>query len=174
MPVSHSTAIRYLGVQFCFNGSWDAQHKKTLAALGLFSRVVTKFSVPLQQATFIFNVFLLPTIELGLRYVHGKGTKAFLAKCDGILVGAIKHSVTSPARLSHSAVALALRFTLPSWLEATVKISELFIRMNSMTCRWGRMGRALYRQWLPTGASTHEQHNAVQPRERGGRGNWGR
>jgi ribonuclease HI len=148
-PVEHDIAIRYLGVQCRFDGSWAAQHGKTLKAIFKFTRAVTKFSLPLRQVAYIFNVFLLPTIELGLRYVQGKGTREFLRKCDSVLVGAIKHAVQSPLQLSHSAVALALHFTLPSWLEAACKVSELFIRMNTLHCRWGRLGRALYRQELP-------------------------
>jgi exonuclease III len=148
VPIQHDAAIRYLGVQCCFDGSWRAQHAKTLSTLHVFSRVVTKFSVPLHQASYIFNVFVLPSVENGMRYIHGRGTTAFLKKCDSVLVGAIKHAVQSPICLSHSAVALALRFTLPSWLEAAVKVSELFLRMNSTQCRWGRIGRALFRQAL--------------------------
>ena len=50
--------------------------------------------------------------------------------------------------LSHSAVALTLRINLPSWLEAAVKVSELFLRLNSTDCRWGQLGRLLWRQTM--------------------------
>jgi exonuclease III len=149
-PVAHNAPIRYLGVQCRFDGSSDAQRDKIRGAIGLVTRVINKFSVSMERASYIFNVFLLPTIELGLRYVHGQGSTQFLKDCDRLLVGCIKYAVGSSVRLSHSAVALALRFTLPSWLETAVKVSELFIRMNSVQCRWGRLGRALYRQSLPS------------------------
>jgi hypothetical protein len=81
--------------------------------------------------------------------VHGPGTTEWLHKCDSSLVGAIKHAASSLLMLSHSAVSLTLHFTLPSILEAAVKVSELFLRMNSTACRWGSLGRSLLREALP-------------------------
>jgi ribonuclease HI len=99
----------------------------------------------------MFNVFLLPKLELALRYVHGPGTNGFISHCDAAIIGCIKHAVASPLRLSHSAIALALHINLPSWMEATAKVSELFLRLNSTQCRWGRLGRILMRKVLPSG-----------------------
>jgi hypothetical protein len=136
VPVPHHKPIRYLGVHCCFDGSWEAQKLRSLSMIQLFTRVVSKFRLPLNQASYMFNTFLLPKLELALRYVSGPSTTAWLKKCDAILVGSMKHAAASPLCLSHSAVALSLRFTLPSWLETAVKVSELFLRMNSITCRW--------------------------------------
>src|SRR5680860_323441 len=95
-PVAHDKAIRYLGVHCSFDGSWHAQRLRTLGMLQLFTRVVSKFRVSLSQATYMFNAFLQPKLELALRYVHGPGTTAWLKGCDRTLVGCIKHAVASP------------------------------------------------------------------------------
>jgi len=148
-PVAHEKAIRYLGVHCCFDGGWHAQRMRTLGMLQLFTRVVSKFRVSLSQATYMFNAFLQPKLELALRYVHGPGTTTWLKGCDRTLVGCIKHAVASPLSLSHSAVALSLHFSLPSWLETSIKVAELFLRINSTECRWGRLGRMLLHRQLP-------------------------
>ena len=43
-------------------------------------------------------------------------------------------------------MALTLGLILPSWLEAAVKTSELFVRMNSSDARWAHLGRIMLRQ----------------------------
>ena len=149
VSVSHSHSIRYLGVHCCFDGSWQQQREKSFGMIQLFTRAVSKFRVTISQAAFMFNTFLLPKLELALRYVHGRGTSEWVKKCDALVMGCIKHAAKSPLKLSHSALALTLRISLPSWLEAAVKVSELFLRLNSTNCRWGNLGRLLWRQALP-------------------------
>ena len=144
----HSQPIRYLGVHCCFDGSWHHQQRKSLGMIQLFTRAVTKFRVTISQAAFMFNTFLQHKLELALRYAHGAGTSDWVSKCDGLLMGAIKHAAQSPLKLSHSALALTLRINLPSWLEAAVKVSELFLRLNSTGCRWSQLGRLLWRQTM--------------------------
>ena len=91
------------------------------------------------------NTFLLPKLELALRYITGANANRWISRYDAALVGSIKHAVTSPLSLSHSAVALTAGFLLPSWLEVAVKVSELFIRLNTVDAddRWSRLGRLL-------------------------------
>jgi ribonuclease HI len=113
--------------------------------LHLFTRMVSKFGLSVGQASYVYNTFLLPKLDLGLRYICGAQADGWVRSYDAILVGSIKHAAASPLRLSHSAVALTSRFTLPSWLEVAIKASELFIRMNSTGCRWGQLGRRLMR-----------------------------
>ena len=151
-PVAHDQPIRYLGVHCRFDGSWHAQHAKSRGMVSKFTSVVRKFEVSLSQARYMFNVFLMPKLELALHYVHGQDTRKFVKDCNSILVGCIKHAVRSPLQLSHRAVAHALGLILPSRLEVAVKVSELFLRINSSRpdCRWGRLGRLLLRQELPS------------------------
>ena len=158
-PVAHDQSIRYLGVHCRFDGSWHAQHVKTRGMVYKFTSVVRKFDVSLSQARYMFNVFLMPKLELALHYMHGPGTRTFVNSCNSILVGCIKHAVASPLRLSNRAVAHALGIILPSRLEAAVKVSELFLRINSSRpdCRWGQLGRLLLRQELPSQVDSSTQ-----------------
>jgi ribonuclease HI len=144
-PVSHDQSIRYLGAHCRFDGSWQTQFNKSLAMINTFTRVISKFHLSVSQAVYIFSVFVLPKLELALHFAHGPGTAAWLKSCDRSLVGCIKHAATSFLKLSHSAVALALGFHLPSWMEASIKVSELFLRMNSSDARWGHIGRLALR-----------------------------
>ena len=148
-PLPHDQSIRYLGVHFRCDGSWAAQQAKAHGMISIFTRAAIKFAVPLQQAVYMFNAFLLPKLELALRYVHGAGTTEWIKACDRMLVGCIKHIAASPLKLSNTAVALSTGLMLPSWLEAVVKVSELFIRMNSIDARWGSLGRMLLRDTYP-------------------------
>ena len=142
-PLPHSKPIRYLGLHCRFDGDWSGQHAKSSSMIHLFGRIVSKFKLSVGQASYIFNTFLLPKLELGLRYISGPRVKGWLAGYNATLVGSIKHAVGSSLRLSHSAVALSAGFILPSWLEIAVKVSELFIRMNTVreNDRWSRLGR---------------------------------
>lgn len=144
--VPHQQPIRYLGVHACFDGSWKAQQNKTRDMVLLFSRMATRYSMPIGQAVLLFNCFLRPKLEIALHYVHGPDTTSWLRDCDRILIGYIKHASSSLLRLSHSAVALAVGLVLPSWLEPSIKVSELFFRVNSSDPRWGRLGRVVMRQ----------------------------
>ena len=159
MPVPHNTPIRYLGVHCRFDGDWSAQHAKSSAMVHLFSRVVSKFKLSISQAAYIFRTFLLPKLELGLRYISGLRVNEWLKSYDRTLVGSIKHAAGAPLSWSHTAVALSAGFLLPSWLEAAVKVSELFIRMNTVgdnSERWGRLGRLLMLQQV---GATVDRHN---------------
>src|SRR6185312_5678138 len=91
--------------------------------------------------------------ELALHDVHGDAPEVtkLLKGCDRLLIGCIKHAVKSPLKLGHRALALSLHFTLPSWTEACIKVSELFLRLNSTDPRWGTLGRALWWSRLPSG-----------------------
>ena len=144
-PVAHDTPIRYLGVHCRFDGDWHAQHVKSTAMIQLFVRAVAKFQLSVKQAAYMFNTFLLPKLELALRYLTGPNVNVWIRQYDAALVGSIKHAIASPLSLSHSAVALAAGFLLPSWLEVAVKVSELFIRLNTTDAgdRWSRLGRLL-------------------------------
>ena len=153
-PHPHDQPIRYLGAHSCFDGSWGAQQRKTRELIMIFTRAVSKFRVSVGQAVYMFNVFLLPKLELAMHYVHGPGTSTWIQACDRMLIGSIKHAAASPLMLSHTAVALTLHLKLPSWLEVSVKVSELFLRLNSSDPRWGRLGRVLMRDQCGSAVSS--------------------
>jgi len=119
-PVPHAQPIRYLGVHMSFDGSWAAQQRKAIEKTAMFSRAVVKFNVTLKQAVYMYNVFLMPMLELALHYMHGPGTARCIKQCDRLIIGSIKHVAGSLLSLSHTAVALTLGLLLPSWLETSI------------------------------------------------------
>jgi len=152
-----------------FDGDWSAQHAKSTSMIQLFVRAVSKFQLSVQQASYMFSTFLLPKLELALRYITGPQVNAWIKGYDAALVGSIKHAVTSPLSLSHSAVAAAAGFLLPSVLEVAVKVSELFIRLNTNEAhdRWSRLGRQF--MLLHVGAVTTKRNDVQKERDAGSR-----
>jgi exonuclease III/ribonuclease HI len=149
VPLAHDKPIRYLGAHMSFDGSWKEQQRKALAKIAMFTRAISKFRVSLGHAVYMLRTFLMPMLELSLHYVCGAGTGKWLKSCDRLLTGCIRHAARSPLRLSNSALASALGFTLPSDQEVSIKMCELFLRMNSSDRQWGGLGRAVMRQTLP-------------------------
>ena len=141
----HNHSIRYLGVHACFNGDWTTQRTKSRSMVMMFASLVSKHKMSVGRAVYMFKTFLAPKLELAMHYVNGRGTSDWINACDRIIIGSIKHAVSSPIHLSHCAVASLLQLILPSWLECSVKVSQLFLRMNSTDARWGALGRMMLR-----------------------------
>ncbi len=142
IPLQHNKSLRYLGLNIRFDGCWEDQFTKSYQVINLFTRIIQKFSLPLNQIAYIYNIFLLPKLELAFHYVHGEGTEEWLNKCDSLMIGAIKHNIKTPIQLSHTVIALSLGLRLPSWMEIAIKVSELFLRINSKDdIRWSHLGR---------------------------------
>src|SRR5680860_490344 len=55
-----------------------------------FTSIVRKFDVSLSQARYMFNVFLMPKLELALHYIHGPEARRLIRSCDSVLIGCIK------------------------------------------------------------------------------------
>jgi hypothetical protein len=126
-PLPHDQPIRYLGVHTSFDGSWSAQQNKSRSMIMAFTRLAIKFHLTVSETVYMFNVFLITRLELALHYVHGPNTSAWIKDCDRMLIGCIKHIVSSLLHLSHSAVALTLHLVLPYQYQSirTVPAHEL-------------------------------------------------
>ena len=48
----------------------------------MFTRLAEKFHMSISNAVYMFNVFLLPRLELALHYVHGRKTTEWIQQCD--------------------------------------------------------------------------------------------
>jgi len=85
---------------------------------------------------------------------------------DATLIDCIRHAIASPLRLSHSAVALAAGFLLPSTLEVAIKVSELFIRLNTTDAhdRWNRISRQLMLLHVSPRSATRHKKSATPAR----------
>ena len=92
-----------------------------------FTCLATKLHLSLRHSVYMFNVFMLPRIELALHFVVGAGVVEWINSLDRLLIGCIKHLSRSGLMLSHTALALTLHLHLPSWMEVCVKVSEMFI-----------------------------------------------
>jgi hypothetical protein len=69
------------------------QHRKLLATIQLFTRIVNKLKLSVSQAAYVYNTFLLPKLELRLRYIHGPQAAAWIKSYDRTLVASIEHGV---------------------------------------------------------------------------------
>jgi hypothetical protein len=168
-PVPHSQPIRYLGAHLRFDGNWSTQRSKALATIHMFTRMVTKFSLSVGHAVYVFRVFLLPKLEIALHYCTGLGTAEWIKHCDRALISCVAHTAGSLLSLSNSAVASALGMTLPSWLEAATKVSELFVRANTPDHdRWAILGRAQLMQAAPVSMSAETISNRGANSSHGG------
>ena len=164
--VDHSRSVRYLGVHSSFDGGWSEQRRRAVSMIAMFTRVAVKFRLSVKDAVYMFNTFLITKLELALRYVHGPGTAAWLASCDRLLFGAVRHLVKSPLLLSHSTLSVLLGLRMPSRMEQVIKVSEMFQRMNSSDAQWGSLGRTIARAHLPSTASAHAAASTLPSLER--------
>ena len=165
-PLAHDKPIRYLGLHITFDGSCKEQQNKSRSMIMTFTRLAIKFRLSVKQTVYMFNVFLITRLELALHYIHGPGTSDWVKQCDRLLIGCIRHIVGSPIRLSHSAVALIIHLILPSWLEPSIKVSELFFRANSSDTRWAELGRVIMRS---AGLSTVDVNSSLPHQNNGSR-----
>jgi exonuclease III/ribonuclease HI len=164
-PQPHDQSIRYLGIHARFDGKWDDQQNKTLQMISKFTRLVEKFKLPIGQAVSMFNTFLLPKMEMALHYVAGPHAQEWIHQCDRLLVGCIKHAASINIRASHNVVALVCGLRLPSWLEAAIKVCELFIRLNNEdTDRWCQLGRLLMQAQFPTNSVVAKSTSTMPPK----------
>lgn len=65
------------------------------------------------------------------------------------LIGCVKHLCKAALKLKHSTIPLCTGLVLPSWLEIITKVSEKFIRLNSLDSRWAPLGRVMMRHYFP-------------------------
>jgi hypothetical protein len=95
----------------------------------------------------------------------------FDGNCDRAPIICVAHTAgSSLLSLSNLAVASALGMTLPSWLEAATKVSELFVRANTPDFdRWAILGRAQLMQAAPVSMSAETISNRGANSSHGGR-----
>ncbi|MDR3405027.1 MAG: hypothetical protein P4L99_21170 [Chthoniobacter sp.] len=70
----------------CFNGDGSAQQAKAIKLTALYARCAVKFKLPVKDAVYMFNTFLITKMELSFHYnvIHGLGTSSsrWLQQCD--------------------------------------------------------------------------------------------
>ena len=106
-----------------------AQCSAISSIIGYYCHTAIKYRLPVKRAVSFLNSFLMPKIEMGLRFAQPRAnqTKAW----DAQIGSALSNLIGSPRVLKSEALAVAFGVTLPSSLEKITKISEAFIRLNS-------------------------------------------
>jgi hypothetical protein len=150
-PKALDCAIRYLGVHMNMAMQWSVQESVVTRAVQTFThlQVAVKHKLLVQQAVELFNIYLIPRIEAGLRYINA--SDATFEQWDKSVVRAIGMVAKMPIRLNRDAVSSVTGLILPSHHARLVKVSETFIRLNSSD-DWARSARVRWTADLGSGA----------------------
>lgn len=125
---------------------WKTQVTVVTQAVQSYCGLAVKHRLPVQRAVEMFNVYLMPRIEAGLRYIHMSGWLAQFEQWDKSLVRAIGQVCKLPVRFNRGAIATLTGLILPSAHAQVVRISEAFIRCNSNAASvWVQSGQ---QRWL--------------------------
>ncbi len=130
-PTPLDQSIRYLGVFMNMQLQWTEQSAVVTQAVQSFCGLAIKHRLSVPRAVHLFNVYLIPRIEFGLRYINVTGWLTQFEQWDKSLVRAIGQLCKMPRRLNRGAVTTLTGLILPSTHAQVVRISEAFIRCNS-------------------------------------------
>jgi len=129
VPVDHDHPIRYLGAMICMNLDSTAQCTAISRTIGYYCHIVSIHRLPVDRAVEFLNTFLVPKIELGLRFAcpSRKQTKSW----DSLIGKALSSISNASRQLKSEILGVCFGVILPSVLECITKISEAFVRLNS-------------------------------------------
>lgn len=123
-------AIRYAGVLICMDLSWDEQIKSLNSRFGFHSHIALRHRLPVYEAVYFFNVFLLSKVEHIFRHIVC--TTQQVQQWDKSLASTISAlAKTSFWPFESHALASLTGLRLPSDQYSAVRISETFLRANS-------------------------------------------
>ena len=111
------------------NLDWSAQHHSITKRINYYCHLIIKHKLTLKKAKEFWNLFLIPKIDISLRYCHP--TKSELIEWDRILIKTIEKLLKIARPINRFAISCLTGFILPSQHMYKVKISETFIRLNS-------------------------------------------
>ena len=123
--------VPYLGISVSMDLDWSATISKIWKTLILFTTRMQDWSLTIQQATYVINTFLLPSLDLPLRYVD-VATKT-VQQWDQCLSRCIGKLARLPRPIRPHALSSLIGMTLVSQHEIIAKVSECFIRLNGDT-----------------------------------------
>ena len=144
-----SQCLRYLGISMCMQLEWKYQVNAITKTLNRYCHLGEKYKLSVKHLVHFFNIYLLPKIEYGLKYVQC-GLDTF-KKWDVRLVKSVCHVSQLSMRLGRSAVSAITGLRLPSQLHALSTIGEAFVRLNSNS-EWGEIGRGRYMHGIGDGS----------------------
>lgn len=146
-PVSGNTTIRYLGAVVTLTKATqckEAVENVTKRLLLLCARILPVYVCP-ANAVWILNRFVMPSLEYALH--TATPTKREAQRWDQIVVNALLLCCRVHGwKVKRQTLALVTGLILPSHLEKTIKISEMFNRVN--TCEPSEDRKAARVMWL--------------------------
>lgn len=144
-PVSLDTPMSYLGVSVSMNMDWSESAKRIKSMIGLFTSRILAHKLTLQQAVIVINTYLIPKLDLLLRYVNV--TCKAVEEWDILISRCIMRCTRLSRAVRGAALSVLTGVILPSQHETLAKISECFIRLNNNTLS-SRTGRL---RWMQAG-----------------------
>jgi hypothetical protein len=127
--VSANETFKYLGLAMSGSLDWRAQISAMNSIVAWHCHLVERAKLTIAQAVVVFNLYLLPKLELGMRHARISFSQLdiwdkSIARSIGILAG------TFMRKLKPAALAIIIGLKLPSQLDTVLKISDSFSRLN--------------------------------------------
>jgi hypothetical protein len=122
--------VDYVGGCICMDLSSAAAVASISKSIGFFSHLAHKYNMSVEYAAFFFNTYLLPRLEF--RFHHVQPTQQQAHEWDMILVRCFNSLCDSPFFFKPEALESILGVHLPSHMEAIVKVSESYLRLNGI------------------------------------------
>lgn len=128
-PLEEGKSVRYLGAWINMDLDYDDQCSKISSTIGYYCHLAVKFRLSIDRTVVFFNRYLMPKLELPLRYAQPTAEQCH--RWDAAIGRVISELANAARTMKTEAVASSLGLILPSSLEKTIKISEAFLRLNS-------------------------------------------
>ncbi len=149
VPAAATDAVEYLGALLRLDLVADAQASKITQRIGHFCSALTRHQVRVDRAVFAINTFLIPSLAYAMAFVQPSSrqsrdwdkqvARGIVSLCGDDAVRGLKPE----------ALACITGVVLPSHHERVIKVSEAYIRLNSISAagisarvRWDNMHRA--------------------------------
>ena len=151
-PLAVGKSVRYLGASIDIDLNYDEQCSKVSSSIGFYCHLAIKYHLPVERAVVFLNSFLMPKLELPLRFVQPSAKQC--RQWDSAIGRCLSQLAAAPRVMKAEALAVSLGVQLPSSLERIVKISEAFFSLNSSDKRSAACARA---RW---NAVSHDQRSS--------------
>ncbi len=149
-PASLTDHVTYLGVTTNMELEWDGMINKVNRLIGLFTSRIRAHKLDVAQAVMVVNVYLIPKLDLALRYINAASTESQMEKWDQSICSCVLSCAGSQYRIGKHALSVLTGLMLPSQYESIAKISECFLRLNNCSLssatgqlRWQQMQSAV-------------------------------
>lgn len=124
-------SIDYLGAKLQLNLTTSASVSKVRRIIFMWTTEVSRHKLRVDRAIYVFNTYMIPAISYAMTFASPDAKEAqqwdsIVCTCIAKLMGA-----RGARQIKHEALAWLTGLVLPSQYQQMVKVSELFIRLNS-------------------------------------------